>query len=92
MQTKPITRAQKTLEGAGFSREQSMATVEAIAEMQQPLLEAIGKLDDKLDSIRIEMLQRDVKLAKRDTWLVVTGIAVAFSIFGMLVRLMLNTG
>ena len=56
MQTEPITRALKTLEDAGIEREQSMATVKAIAEMQQPLLQAIEKMGSEVES-RFEKME-----------------------------------
>jgi len=86
MQTEPITRALKTLEDAGIDREQSMATVKAIAEMQQPLLDAINRIEASINDLRIDMVKRDVRLAKRDTWMIVTGTAVALSAIGIFLR------
>ncbi|MDE0713352.1 MAG: hypothetical protein OXI10_00570, partial [Gammaproteobacteria bacterium] len=63
-----------------------MATVKAIAEMQQSLLEAINRLEASINDLRIDMVKRDVRLAKRDTWLIVTGAAVALSAIGIFLR------
>ena len=65
MQTEPITRALKTLEDAGIEREQSMATVKAIAEMQQPLLQAIEKMGSEVESRFEEMDARFEKMDSR---------------------------
>ncbi len=65
MQTEPITRALKTLEDAGIEREQSMATVKAIAEMQQPLLQAIEKMGSEVESRFEEMDARFEKMDAR---------------------------
>ena len=106
MKAETITGAMGTLEEAGIPEEQRMATVKAIAQMQQPLFDAIGNLESKMDArlekmetrfktmessvtdLRVEMARRDARLAKRDTWLIVTGITLALSTVGMLVRLL----
>ncbi len=92
MQTEPITRALQTLDKAGVGEEQRMATVKAIAEMQQPLLEAIGKLETSINNLRVDLVKRDVRLARRDTWLIVTGAALAISSLGLFIRLVVNVG
>ncbi|MDE0282461.1 MAG: hypothetical protein OXN16_15530 [Gammaproteobacteria bacterium] len=63
-----------------------MATVKAIAEMQQPLLDAINRIEASINDLRIDMVKRDVRLAKRDTWMIVTGTAVALSAIGIFLR------
>ncbi len=94
MKTDAITGALSTLEEVGIPEKQRMATVKAIAQMQQPLFDAIGKLESKVDTVessvtdlRVEMARRDARLAKRDTWLIVTGIGIALSTVVMLIRL-----
>ena len=107
MKAETITGAMGTLEEAGFPEEQRMAIVKAIAEMQQPLFDAIenlgsrfekleSKMDDRFEKVksditdlRAEVIGRDVRLAKRDTWLIFSGIAVSLSTVGMLIRMLI---